>query len=118
VNIASLLAVFWTMQVLANVAFKCGSSGGKAVSWRWLAFFTAGNIVGASSIWFLMLIYGAMPDNPNVAAVLAGSGGFIGSQTVLAWLFKSRLSRVQWAGILLVALGTAVATLGQAAAIQ
>jgi hypothetical protein len=44
--------------------------------------------------------------------VLAGSGAFIGSQLVLAWLFRSRLRPAQWAGVTLVALGTAAATAG------
>ena len=48
----------------------------------------------------------------GMAAVLAGSGGFIGSQLLLAWLFRSRLTATQWAGVTLVAIGSAVATLG------
>ncbi len=72
----------------------------------------AGNLVGASSIYFVMRVYEQMPENPNLAAVMAGSGGFVGSQLVLAWVFHSNLSGVQWAGVSLVALGTVVATLG------
>lgn len=107
-----LLAVFWIMQVLANVAFKYGSIGGESRSRRWMVGFIGGNIVGASSIYFLMLIFACMPANPNLAIVLAGVGGALGSQVTLAWLFRSRLSWVQWAGIVLATAGTAMATLG------
>ncbi len=112
VLLASFLAIFWAMQIFANVAFKYGSAGGRNRSRRWLAGFLAGNAVGASSIYFVMRIYELMPANPNLAAVLANCGGFVGSQLVLAWLFRSRLSRIQWAGVCLVVLGTVVATLG------
>lgn len=106
------LAIFWAMQIFANAAFKYGSHGEAGRSKRWLIGFISGNVVGASSIYFIMKIFEVMPGNCNLAAVLAGSGGFIGSQVLLAWLFRSRLTFVQWAGIALVAAGTAVATLG------
>jgi len=108
------LALFWAMQIFANVAFKYGSTGNAGRSTRWLIGFISGNVVGASSIYLLMKVYAAMPGNSNLAAVLAGSGGFIGSQLLLSWLFRSRLANVQWIGITLVAVGTALATLGSA----
>lgn len=110
--LVSNLLIFWSMQIFANVAFKYGSFGETGKSPRWLAGFIAGNVVGATSIIFLMRIFGAMPHNSNLASVLAGSGGFVGSQLVLALLFKSRLAPVQWTGIALVAAGTAIATYG------
>ena len=110
-SILVFLPIFWAMQIFANVALKYGSAAGEKHSRRWLTGFLAGNIVGASSIYFLMRIYEQMPTNPNLAAVLATCGGFVGSQLVLAWLFHSRLSRGQWAGVSLVVLGTVVATL-------
>ena len=106
------LFIFWSMQVFANVAFKYGSDRAGRRSKRWLAGFLAGNVVGASSIYFLMRIYELMPGDCNLAAVLAGSGGFVGSQVLLAWLFRSRLGPAQWAGVALVAIGTIIATLG------
>ena len=112
VLLSAFLLVFWAMQVFANVAFKYGSGGPGGRPWRWRAGFIAGNVVGASSIYFLLRIYGLMADNPNVAAVLAVSGSFVGSQLVLAILFRSRLHLRQWAGIALVTAGTAVAMLG------
>ena len=113
--IASLV-LFWIMQVFANVAFKWGSSGESGRSRRWRTGFISGNLVGGASIYFLMTIYALMPDNSILAAVLALSGGFIGSQLLLAWMFESRLSLPQWAGVALVAAGSALATLGGTAA--
>ncbi len=110
--LAAYLVIFWAMQIFANVAFKYGSHGEAGRSRRWLLGFISGNVVGASSIYFMMKIFETVPGNCNLAAVLAGSGGFVGSQLLLAWLFRSRLTFVQWAGIALVAAGTAVATLG------
>lgn len=107
----SYLLIFWAMQIFANVAFKYGSYGA-ARSRRWFLGFISGNVVGATSIYFLMKIFASIPGNSNLASVLAGSGGFVGSQLLLAWLFHSRLSTLQWLGIMLVAVGTAVTTLG------
>ena len=110
-TLAILLPAFWTMQVLANVAFKYGSLDSNRASRRWLAGFAAGNAVGASSMYLMMLIFARMPANPNLATVLGGVGGSLGSQITLAVLFRSRLSPTQWAGILLAVAGTALATL-------
>ncbi len=110
--LTSYLLIFWVLQILASVSFKYGSYGQAGRSRRWLAGFIGGNIVGASSIYFMMKIYEIMPGNCNLAAVLSGSGGFIGSQVLLARLFRSRLAVFQWVGVALVAIGTAVATLG------
>ena len=110
--LTAYLLIFWAMQVFANVAFKYGSHGNAGRSRRWLLGFVSGNVVGASSIYFMMKIFEALPGNCNLASVLAGSGGFVGSQLLLAWMFRSRLTVLQWAGIALVAAGTAVATLG------
>ncbi|MEI8242267.1 MAG: hypothetical protein WCI17_03290, partial [bacterium] len=71
-----------------------------------------GNLVGASSIYFLMKIYEQMPGNCNVALVLASGGAFIGTQIVLALIFRTRLTLVQWTGVALVAMGSVMATLG------
>ncbi|MDR3709421.1 MAG: hypothetical protein P4L33_14060 [Capsulimonadaceae bacterium] len=105
------LGLFWAMQVFASVAFKFGSAANENRK-RWLLGFVSGNTVGAASIVFLMKIYAAMPHESNLALVLANCGSFIGSQILLALIFRSRLNFPQWAGIALVAVGTAVATIG------
>lgn len=111
-KLPAYLVVFWMMQVMAYVAFKYGSLGQAGRSKRWLAGFVGGNVVGAGSIYVLMKIYEAMPGNCNVALVLAGGGAFIGTQIALALIFRSRLTVMQWAGVAMVATGSAMATLG------
>ncbi len=106
------LLIFWLLQIAACIAFKYGSKGTVGRSRRWLAGFIGGNIVGASSIYFLMKIYEQMAANCNVAQVLATSGSFIGTQIALSFIFRTRLTPVQWAGVLLVAVGSAISTLG------
>jgi len=106
------LACFWAMQVLAYIGFKYGSAGAVGRSRRWLTGFIGGNLFGAGSIYFLMKIYEQMPGNCNVALVLATSGSFIGMQIALSLIFRTRLTPVQWGGVLLVAVGSAISTLG------
>jgi len=112
------LVIFWVMQIAASVAFKYGSAGAHDRSRRWLFGFVFGNVVGASSIYFLMKIFERMPANPNLAAVLAGTGAAIPGQIVLAVAFHSRLRWIQWTGIVLATLGTVLAVLGGPSAIR
>jgi len=55
------LAVFWIMQIVAQVLFKFGSTSDS----RWVLCFVGGNVVGVSSIWVLMKLYTTI--NLNVA---------------------------------------------------
>lgn len=103
---AALVAIFWLMQVGANLAFKYGSTQPQ----RWWWGFTAGNILGIGSIFFMMKLYERI--NVNIALTIAGGGTFLLVQIVLAGVFKSKLTFIQWSGILLVALGMLVAGLG------
>ncbi|UCH35260.1 MAG: hypothetical protein JSV65_02595 [Armatimonadota bacterium] len=98
------LVIFAVMQAAAQVIFKYGA----ATPGRWLPGFIGGNVFGASSIWFLMLLYKTM--NPNVALGLATAGGFLCAQAALAILFRSHVSLVQWTGMLAIAFGMALVT--------
>jgi len=93
------LLVFWLMQAGAQVLFKHGSM----TQQRWLFGFIAGNVLGASSIWFLMLLYRSM--NPNVALGLGTAGGFLCAQLAIALVFRSSLSLAQYAGMAAVSIG-------------
>jgi multidrug transporter EmrE-like cation transporter len=117
VTLSAILPIFWAMQVLAFVALKYGSTGRGGRSGRWLAGFVVGNAIGATSMWFAMMVYERMPGNANVAAVLIGGGAAVGIQAALAFLFRSRLSLLQWAGIATVIVGSLVATYGGPAAV-
>jgi len=101
------LAIFAVMQAAAQVLFKYGS-GAPA---RWLPFFVAGNVFGASSIWFLMLLYKVM--NPNVALGLATASGFLAAQAALVIFFRSHVSMLQYGGMAAIAAGMALITIGQ-----
>jgi multidrug transporter EmrE-like cation transporter len=93
------LMAFWLMQAGAQVLFKYGS----ADAGRWLFGFIAGNLFGASSIWFLMLLYRSM--NPNVALGLGTAGGFLCAQLAIVILFRSNVSLFQYVGMAAVAAG-------------
>jgi hypothetical protein len=103
-----LLAAFWATQAAASIFLKYGSTGSKAAPRRWLIGFLIGNAVGMASMWLSMLIYGAIP-NANIAAALAGGGAFVVTQLALAGVFRSRLSRRQWSGVAMTALGLLLA---------
>ena len=99
-----LLAAFWIWQVTAQVFFKHGSSAPA----RWMPCFIAGNLFGASSIWFLMKLYARM--NANLAMALAGGGAFLAVQFALATGFGSRPTAWHWTGYIMVALGMGMAS--------
>jgi len=102
-----LLFVFCGMQAIAQLLFKYGSLHQN----RWLLFFVLGNMLGASSIWLLMLLYKHM--NVNVALALAGGGAFISCQVALAIFHRSRLTLSQTLGVLGIALCMVFVTPGQ-----
>ena len=102
---AGLLAVFFAMQVAANLLFAHGSR----VPGHWWLGFILGNIVGAGSIWPMMLIYQRL--QPNIALALAGGGTFVAVQIALAWAFGGQLNRIQWLGVALIAVGIVMAAL-------
>jgi multidrug transporter EmrE-like cation transporter len=87
------------MQAAAQVIFNYGSTAPP----RFVPCFIVGNVFGASSIWLLMLLYKSM--NPNLALGLGTGGGFLCAQGALALLFHTSLTPLQYAAILLVAVG-------------
>jgi len=104
------MTIFLAMQVAANLIFKYGSMAPS----RFTACFVAGNLIGASSVYFLMRIYGRM--NANVAMAIGGGATFLIVQFALATVFNSRLSTGQWCGVAAVGLGMAATALWSAPA--
>ena len=94
-----LISVFCTMQALAQILFKYGSLHKD----RWTLFFILGNIFGASSIWFLMMLYRLM--NVNVALGIAAGGASLTCQLALAMVYKSWPTSLQSLGILVTIVG-------------
>jgi len=93
------IAVFWGMQVVAQLLFKWGSLS----SSRWLWGFVGGHLFGISSIWILMILYRTM--NPNVALGICFGGMFLLTQVAIAFVFRSGISAVQYTGIAAITLG-------------
>jgi hypothetical protein len=100
------LILFWTMQIVAHVLFKFGSTSAS----RWLPCFIGGNVVGASSILILMKLYTMM--NPHVTMGLALGGGFLCAQAAIALIFRSSVSIPQCVGILAIAIGMTLLATG------
>jgi multidrug transporter EmrE-like cation transporter len=103
------VVIFWAMQAIAQILFKCGANYPE----RWTLFFILGNVFGASSIWFLMLLYKAM--NQNLALAIGTGGGFVAAQAALAIIFRSSVSLLQYAGAGAIVLGMTMFTLGNRA---
>lgn len=96
------IALFIAMQIAAALLFKWGS-GTKE---HWLAGFVLGNVIGASSIWFLMGVFKQM--NPNIAMGICMGGSFLFTQIALMLVFKSHINLLQWAGIGMIAVGVMI----------
>ncbi len=102
-----LIGVFWTMQIVAQLFFKWGSSADS----RWIWGFLIGNLFGFSSIWLLMMVYKSM--NSNIALGICGGGAFLLSQFALALVFRAQVSLTQWIGVFAIVMGMVLLAMGQ-----
>ncbi len=93
------IAVFFILQVGSGLLYKYGALHQE----YWLAGFIGGNILGISSIYFLMQVYKYI--NPNVAEAICRGGFFVLIQLAFVLFFHSRLNLVQWSGICLIVAG-------------
>jgi small multidrug resistance pump len=84
---------FWAMQVGAVLLFTYGGRYPE----HSLKALLIGNAIAVPSIYFLMKLYGLM--NVNVAYGVAIGGAFLIAQVMIALVFRSPLSSLQWAGI-------------------
>lgn len=109
---ALFIGAFWALQIAANLLFKYGSLSNS----RWWSCFILGNLIGMSSIFFMMKIYVRM--NANIALTIAGGGTFLLVQFAMAMTFNSKLTMIQWSGIMLVAVGMIIAGLGNMKIVQ
>jgi multidrug transporter EmrE-like cation transporter len=100
------LGTFWAMQATAQLLFAYGSR----TPGRGTIGFILGNVFGASSIIFLMILYKAM--NPNLALALGSAGGFLCAQGAIALLFRIPLSPLQYIAMVAIAGGMAAFSLG------
>ncbi|MCL2461240.1 MAG: hypothetical protein FWF44_01120 [Defluviitaleaceae bacterium] len=95
----SLIAIYYGIN---TCAFAATVFGGKSDAWWWPCFILS-NVIGMTGTWVLMRLYKVM--NVNTATAVTLGGGFLIIQFVVALLFKSRLSVIQYAGVLVIASG-------------
>jgi len=99
------IGMFLLFQVIANLFFKWGSLVPSHYWWG----FALGNVVGATSIIFMLGMYRAMP----AAAVIAvGTGGtFLLNQIVMRLVYREPLSHAAMAGLVLIFTGILMTSL-------
>ena len=102
---ALLLAGYYVIGLAANFCFK---EGGTDAAHR-LAYFIGGNAFGITSTALLMGMYARM--NVNLAMVLGTSGAFLLQQVGFWAVYHTPLTLMQAAGILMVGVGTVMASL-------
>jgi multidrug transporter EmrE-like cation transporter len=101
------ILIFWAMQITAQLLFKWGSDlPGRSV-WG----FVGGNLLGVTSIVFLMLLYKTM--NANVAMGICLGGAFLLAQVAVALLARSTPAGMQYAGILGITSGMVLLAVGK-----
>jgi drug/metabolite transporter (DMT)-like permease len=102
------LLSFYAFQIVAALLFKYGADHPEHF---WHGFL-AGNVFGASSIYFLMKLYTLM--QVNLAGAIAGGGTFILAQFALVLVFRERLTLTQYVGLLAVTFGIVLVSYGKA----
>lgn len=103
-RVVGLLAGYWVLAVAGGVCFK---QGGTDEAHR-LAYFIGGNALGIGATWFMMRLYSHL--NVNVAMILCLSGAYTFTQGLFWLLYRADLAPLQWLGIAIVLLGSALAT--------
>lgn len=104
-----LLAGYYVIGLAATLIVSEGATDEA----HWLRYFIVGNALGITSTAFLMGLYARM--NANLALVLATSGAFLLQQVTFWLVYRTQLTKAQAAGILLVGVGTVLASLKPAA---
>lgn len=93
------IIMFLVFQVAANLLFKWGSSAPHFFWWG----FGFGNLIGVTSIIFMISMYRLMPA---VLVMAIGTGGaFLLNQIATALVYHERISMFGYAGIALIFIG-------------
>jgi drug/metabolite transporter (DMT)-like permease len=98
---------FYVLQIVAALLFKFGASDA-AQFWR---AFILSNVLCGVSIYFVMKIYSVM--QVNLAAAIAAGGAFVAIQLALIFVYRERLTGVQYAGLLAIAAGIVLVSAGK-----
>lgn len=99
------IALFLLLQVGSGLLYKYGAMCPD----RRVFGFIAGNVLGVSSIYYLMEVYRKI--NPNVGEAICRGGYFILIQIAFILVFQSKLSAAQWLGVLMITGGICLVTL-------
>ena len=103
------LFMVYITQILAVVTIRYG---GRAPARKMkITCFIVGNVISIASMYFFVPVFGALPNNANLAAALISGGAFVACQLGLWAVFRSRLTKVQTAGIILASVGLFMAAL-------
>lgn len=96
---------FLVLQVGAGLLFKMGAVHKQ----YWTLGFILGNVLGISSIYFLMIVYKHL--NPNISEAICRGGYFVLIQIAFILVFQSRVNLFQWGGIAAIVTGILVVSL-------
>ncbi|MCF7853221.1 MAG: hypothetical protein K9N51_00365 [Candidatus Pacebacteria bacterium] len=99
------IVTFFALQVTAGLLFKFGALYRE----HWLACFVAGNVMGITSIYFLIGVYRHL--NPNVGEAICRGGYFVLIQIAFVLVYHSRVSTLQWVGIAMIVAGICIVSL-------
>jgi hypothetical protein len=100
----ALMAGYYVVGLCANICFK---EGGTDAAHR-LQYFIGGNILGITSTALLMGVYSRM--QVNIAMLAASVGTFVLVQATFWVAYHSAVTPLQFAGIALAGIGSAMAT--------
>jgi len=106
--LATLMVVFWGMQVVATLVFKYGSMAPA----RWIPCFVLGNVVGISGTWVWMVLF-KQKLGANTVMGLGTGGAFLFGQIALALVFRGHFSWLHGAGVAAVLAGMLCLCLGE-----
>jgi multidrug transporter EmrE-like cation transporter len=102
------LIFFYFLQIVANLIFKYGAM---ATDRFWAAFFL-GNFFGGLSILPLMRLYQNLPL--NIANAIACGVSFLIVQIAFVFVFRERLTSLQYIGVTAMAIGMFLLSWGKA----
>jgi len=106
--LATLMVVFWGMQVVATLVFKYGSMAPA----RWMPCFVLGNVVGISGTWVWMVLF-KQKLGANTVMGLGTGGAFLFGQIALALVFRGHFSWLHGVGVAAVLAGMLCLCLGE-----
>ncbi len=99
------ICIFFVLQVGSGLLYKMGAMCPK----YWTFGFISGNVLGISSIYFLMVVYKHL--NPNISEAICRGGYFVLIQVAFILVYHSKLNLIQWGGISMIVGGIAIVSL-------